>query len=257
MIINHVLHNYSEEKWKNVEFDFEYENDNRLEVSNLGRVRSFNKMSDGNILKLSTINGYEIIRLKFFKKRNEATDKKLAVFQKEIYKLISDFKQLKVSGASNLTITTAEKVLVTSKKALKKKFAEATKKRTINYHSLIHRLVVSNFSVPPSSNHTIVAHKDYDKLNNKLHNLVWMTPEENYSHQQKSPLVIEGRLQFRDRRVETSKVLKLTVTKVMLLKKLLNQGKPVKQLVKQFKVTDTQIFRIKRGENWGDIKAAT
>ncbi len=43
----------------------------------------------------------------------------------------------------------------------------------------------------------------------------------------------------------------------MLLKKLLNQGKPIKQLVKQFKVTDTQIFRIKRGENWADIEAAT
>jgi len=42
----------------------------------------------------------------------------------------------------------------------------------------------------------------------------------------------------------------------MLLKKLLNQGKPMKQLVKQFKVTDTQIFRIKRGENWADIEAA-
>lgn len=33
----------------------------------------------------------------------------------------------------------------------------------------------------------------------------------------------------------------------MLMKKLINQGKPMKQLVRQFKVTDTQIFRIKRG----------
>jgi uncharacterized protein YerC len=43
----------------------------------------------------------------------------------------------------------------------------------------------------------------------------------------------------------------------MLLKKMLNQGKPMRTLVKQFKVTDTQILRIKRGENWGDIEAAT
>ena len=42
----------------------------------------------------------------------------------------------------------------------------------------------------------------------------------------------------------------------MLMKKLINQGKPMKQLVKLFKVTDTQILRIKRGENWADIKAA-
>ena len=30
----------------------------------------------------------------------------------------------------------------------------------------------------------------------------------------------------------------------------------MKQLVKIFKVTDTQIIRIKRGENWGNIEAA-
>lgn len=40
------------------------------------------------------------------------------------------------------------------------------------------------------------------------------------------------------------------------MKKLFNEGKPMKQLVKLFKVTDTQILRIKRGENWADIKAA-
>jgi len=45
-------------------------------------------------------------------------------------------------------------------------------------------------------------------------------------------------------------------TKVMLMKKMINQGKPMKQLVRQFKVTDTQISRIKRGENWADIEAA-
>ena len=42
----------------------------------------------------------------------------------------------------------------------------------------------------------------------------------------------------------------------MLLKKLINEGKPMKQLVRQFKVSDTQILRIHRGENWGDIEAA-
>lgn len=42
----------------------------------------------------------------------------------------------------------------------------------------------------------------------------------------------------------------------MLLKKMINQDKPMKQLVRQFKVTGTQILRIKRGENWADIPAA-
>lgn len=49
---------------------------------------------------------------------------------------------------------------------------------------------------------------------------------------------------------------KLTVTKVMLLKKLLNQNKPVRQLIKQFKITDMQVYRIKPGENWKHVPAA-
>ena len=43
----------------------------------------------------------------------------------------------------------------------------------------------------------------------------------------------------------------------MLLKKLLNEGKSMKQLAKQFKVTTTQILRIKRGVNWAEVDAAT
>ena len=101
-----------------------------------------------------------------------------------------------------------------------------------------------------------MAHLDYKKLNNHVSNLKWMTPEENFAHQQKSPFVIKEKEQRKLNPRRNSKVAKLTVTKVMLLKKLLNQNKPVRQLVKQFKITDMQIYRIKRGENWGGIPAA-
>jgi hypothetical protein len=83
-----------------------------------------------------------------------------------------------------------------------------------------------------------------------------MTPEENYEHQKSSPYVIKDKQQRRDRQQSNPNRAKLTVTRVMLLKKLLNEGKPMKQLVKLFKVTDTQIIRIKRGENWANIPAA-
>ncbi len=83
-----------------------------------------------------------------------------------------------------------------------------------------------------------------------------MTLTENYAHQQKSPLVIAEKFDRRNNPLKKPAHSKLTVTKVMLLKKLLNQGKPMKSLVKLFRITDTQIFRIKRGENWGDIEAA-
>jgi Mor family transcriptional regulator len=83
-----------------------------------------------------------------------------------------------------------------------------------------------------------------------------MTLSENYLHQQSSPLVIASKSYADGRRKEDASSTKLSVTKVMLLKKLLNEGKPVKQLAKQFRVTETQILRIKRGENWAEVNAA-
>ena len=256
MITKHKLNNFFGEKWKPVVFNFEYVSTNRIEVSSYGRVRSFNRMSDGNILKTPLINGYEIIRLKFFKQRDEATDKRLQTAQNKILKLSRDLKKMLLNKSDQILIDEAEKVLNATKKAVKIKFLNAAKKRTINYHALIHRLVATYFLRKPSPDQTVVAHLDYNKLNNTANNLKWMTPEQNYIHQQGSPMVIQEKLDRKSRQGDYSNVSKLTVTKVMLLKKLLNKGKPIKQLVKQFRVTDTQIFRIKRGENWGNIEAA-
>jgi hypothetical protein len=63
----------SAEKWKDVSFDFKFTNDYRLQVSNQGNLKAFNKFSPGEPLKGSTINGYRIIRLKLYKPK----DKKL------------------------------------------------------------------------------------------------------------------------------------------------------------------------------------
>ena len=42
----------------------------------------------------------------------------------------------------------------------------------------------------------------------------------------------------------------------MFLKKLLNEGKTIKSLAKQFKVSETQILNIKKEKNWGSVEAA-
>ena len=42
----------------------------------------------------------------------------------------------------------------------------------------------------------------------------------------------------------------------MYVKKLLNEGKPVKALAKQFKVSENQISNIKNNKNWGFVEAA-
>ena len=249
--------NYFGEVWKNVEFDFEYTNENRIEISNYGQLRSYNKQSNGNLLKTPLINGYPIIRLRFFAPKNEATSADLKGLQQQIFAMAREIKEMKLNSAGLEIIENAEKKLLRFRKQVSKKFALAAKQRGIHYHSLIHRLVATYFLPPPADGQTLIAHLDYEKLNNHVNNLKWMTPEENYKHQQNSPFVLKEKFERKNNQAKNRKTAKLTVTKVMLLKKLLNEGKPIKQLVKQFKITDTQILRIKRGENWANISAAS
>jgi hypothetical protein len=251
-----MIKKFPGEQWKNIRFDFEFTNDYRLEISNFGRLRSFNKISDGDLVQGSMINGYRIIRLKFFKQREEKTQARLNNLQKQVTKLAAKLKAQIENGDSKKNINETSLMLITLKRNLQKKFKDDTQSRTINYHSLIHRLVADYFLPKPKAGQTVVAHLDYNKLNNRADNLKWMTPEENYVHQQKSPYVIKEKEQRSLGLRSNTKVAKLTVTKVMLLKKLLNQNKPVRQLVKQFKITDMQVYRIKRGENWKNIPAA-
>jgi hypothetical protein len=247
---------YPGEQWKTVKFDFEFTNDFRLEVSNFGRLRTFNKVSNGNILNGSLINGYRIVRLKLYRPREEKVQTKLDYLQQQVFKLARKLKSQMQNDESKKVINETSLLLDTLKKNLSKKFQDDLKERTIHYHALIHRLVAYYFLKKPTSAQTVVAHLDYEKFNNRASNLKWMTPEENHEHQKNSPHVIKAKQERQQGRKENSRATKLTVTKVMLLKKLLKQGKPMKQLVKQFKVTDTQIFRIKREENWADIPTA-
>lgn len=251
-----MVKGYTNERWKTLKFDFEFTNEGRIEVSNFGRIRTFNKLSDGNIVNGSMINGYRILRLKLFKPREEKVQKRFDYLQHQVFKLKRKLKSLKDNKESKTIIAETAELLDTLKMNLSKKFQDDLKERTINYHSLVHRLVADYHLKKPAGNQTIVSHLDHDKLNNRASNLQWMTPEQNYEHQKNSPHVIKEKQERRLRPKENSRATKLTVTKVMLLKKLLEQDKPMKQLVRLFKVTDTQILRIKRGENWADIKAA-
>lgn len=201
--------------------------------------------------------GYRIVRLKLYYPRDEKTAAQLRHWQQQVTKLAGKLKSQINNGEEKATIAHTTQVLDDLKKTLRAKFQQDLKARTINYHSLIHRLVARYFLPPPAEDQTVVAHLDYNKLNNRADNLKWMTPEENYIHQQKSPYVVKDKQQRRQRQQANPNRAKLTVTKVMLLKKLLNEGKPMKQLVKRFNVTDTQILRIKRGENWSNVPAAT
>ena len=167
------------------------------------------------------------------KKRNDPAAKKL---KQEIADATANIKEMKA--------------------ALRKARQLDIKNRTMHYHSLVHRLVAEYFCKAKSPKHTVVGHIDYDKMNNKANNLKWMTPEENYKHQQSSPFVIAEKKDRVTIYKDHPRGAKLTVDKVKELKKLIKEGKKIKSLVKKFKITDTQILRIKRGENWAGVDAA-
>lgn len=82
-----MTQNHFGEKWKVLQFDFKFTNSGRIEVSNFGRLRTFNKVSDGNIVNGSMINGYRILRLKLYKSRDEKLQKKFDHLQQKVFKL--------------------------------------------------------------------------------------------------------------------------------------------------------------------------
>lgn len=257
---------FARESWKQVDLGTGFINDFRLEISDFGRIRSFNQLHDGKILKGSMINGYRIIRIKLFRPRYESATQALGLMQEEITALSEkiaamkkklDDKQFRGQERFDLKdqLLQEEDNLKKAQARYKAFYHTDRKKRTINYAALIHRLVAEYFIPRTSEDQLFVSHIDHDKLNNKVNNLKWMTAEEKNAHQAKSPLVIEEKKKRKQAGYEAIKS-KLTVTKVMYLKKLLNEGVPVRNLAKQFKVTETQIIRIKKNENWASVEAA-
>jgi len=255
------------EKWKAIAFDFKFTNDYQLQVSNMGRLKAFNKFSDGDLLQGSTINGYRIIRLKLYKPKDKKTKDILTAQHQQVISMQEKINAKKHALSSKkrndpaakklkAEIADATVTIKNMKAALRKARQQDIKNRTMHYHSLIHRLVAEHFCKPKSPKHSVVGHIDYDKMNNKASNLKWMTPEENYKHQQASPFVIAEKKDRVTIYKDHPRGAKLTVDKVKELKKLLKDGKKIKTLVKKFKITDTQILRIKRGENWAGVEPA-
>jgi hypothetical protein len=180
------------EKWKKVKFDFTYANKFSLEVSDLGRIRTFNTLSDGNILKGSMIKGYKIIRLKMYTGRDEKVQKKLDADKRRVFKLAREIKEQIANKEPKASIKEATLFYEKFKADLSLRYQKDLKSRTINYHSLVHRLVADVFLKAPKKAEIFVGHLDHKKLNNAADNLKWMTKEENYAHQLKNPALIKS-----------------------------------------------------------------
>ncbi|MCC6384540.1 MAG: HNH endonuclease [Bacteroidia bacterium] len=115
---------------------------------------------------------------------------------------------------------------------------------------MIHRIVADAFLPRRKANQEIVIHKNFKKTDNDVSNLKWVTKEEAYKHAEKNPVIIRLRKQ---RMAEGHK---LNIAKVREIKRLIrNPGKlTMKQIARKFRISEMQLYRIKRGENWGHVK---
>lgn len=117
-----------------------------------------------------------------------------------------------------------------------------------------HRMVAELF-LKKKENDQYVIHKNYQKHENHVDNLAWVDKEEWAKHQFENPNVKENKLKRKLRQATTYS--KLTYAQAVILKKKLldpNRKTRIRVLAKQFGVSEMQLYRIKSGENWGDIQ---
>lgn len=115
----------------------------------------------------------------------------------------------------------------------------------------LHREIAKLFLKRSGKNYKFVIHLDHDKKNNSIKNLRWATKAEMEAHQQNSP----AKIAYKEKQRQRTRGLKLNASKVRSIKRMLNtrRQKTMKQIAAQFDISEMQLYRIKKGENWGHV----
>lgn len=128
--------------------------------------------------------------------------------------------------------------------------------KSVNKSMFVFKLVARYFIPKQNEDQQYVLHLDYVRDNDDVKNLRWATYAEMIAHGKRSPHVIRAKQKLLEHNIK-SDGRKLTVTKVMLIKKMLlnpNRKTRLKMIAKQFGISETHVRRIESGENWGHIK---
>lgn len=129
-----------------------------------------------------------------------------------------------------------------------KSFGIKKKGKSKSSSAYVHRLVAILF-LERKEDQQFVIHLDFDKENNKVENLKWVTKSELFIHHKTNPKKI--------RRKGQRTYSKLTEGRVRLIKKKIldpNRRTRMRLIAKQFGISEMQLYRIKSGENWGSVK---
>ncbi|MCX7985839.1 MAG: NUMOD4 motif-containing HNH endonuclease [Bacteroidales bacterium] len=114
-------------------------------------------------------------------------------------------------------------------------------------HFLVHKLVAEAFVPRNNPDDEAVIHLDWNKTNNFYKNLQWVSKKECYNRMHKK---------LQEERKKKGKVVtysKLKTDEVALIKSMLERGVKQKLIAKMFCVSEMQISRIKKGDNWKEI----
>ena len=121
---------------------------------------------------------------------------------------------------------------------------------TENYkrEEFVHKLVAKAWISKPSDYHNYVIHLDGNRKNNHVSNLEWHTEE---SLKEKRREIRQRNIFPKRKRLITNS--KLKESDIRLLKSMLQKGVFQSEIAKMFCISEMQVTRIKRGENWGHI----
>ena len=124
-----------------------------------------------------------------------------------------------------------------------------------NRYIYLRRLVAEQFLQKTSADQVYILLLDRNRSNNFVGNLKWANREEMLEHRRKSPYIIEGISKM----VEGTRKrggYKLNSAIVKIIKRKLFDPKRktrMKILARQYGISEMQLYRIKSGENWGNI----
>ncbi len=169
------------------------------------------------------------------------TDEKYDAEKEKI--LISNYGRVKREIATN---EFKEKKLTTLNGF--KTFSHPKKGKKSPSSFYVHKAVAAVFLKKPEGAKFVI-HKDHDLTNNHVSNLQWVTQKELTNHQLTNPKRIA--------KFGIKPTAKLSEAKVRVIKKKLldpNRRTRLRIIASQFGITTTQLYRIKSGENWGEIK---
>ncbi|TRX66106.1 NUMOD4 domain-containing protein [Carboxylicivirga sp. M1479] len=113
---------------------------------------------------------------------------------------------------------------------------------------LVHKLTAEYFIDKTAEDQDVVIHLDWNKQNNFVDNLQWVTKADSYKRMHKV---------LQEARKKAGKVVtssKLSKNDVAVIKGMLEKGVKQNLIAKLFCVSEMQVSRIARKENWAEIE---